>query len=42
MTSFGRALGGVTNLVFRVKVAIASPDGRVKPNMPADAVIATD
>jgi membrane fusion protein YbhG len=30
------------NLVFRVKVAIANPDGRLKPGMPADAVIATD
>ena len=29
-------------LVFRVKVAIANPDGRLKPGMPADAVIATD
>jgi HlyD family secretion protein len=30
------------NLVFRVKVAIANPDGRLKPGMPADAVIATE
>jgi hypothetical protein len=30
------------NLVFRVRVAIANPDGRLKPGMPADAVIATD
>ena len=30
------------NLVFRVKIAIANPDGRLKPGMPADAVIATD
>jgi HlyD family secretion protein len=30
------------NLVFRVKVAIANPDGRLKPGMPADALIATD
>jgi HlyD family secretion protein len=30
------------NLVFRVKVSIANPDGRLKPGMPADAVIATD
>jgi HlyD family secretion protein len=30
------------NLVFRVRVAIASPDGRLKPGMPADAVIVTD
>ena len=29
-------------LVFRVKVTIANPDGRLKPGMPADAVIATD
>src|SRR5262245_31663269 len=29
------------NLVFRVKIAIASPDGRLKPGMPADAVLAT-
>jgi HlyD family secretion protein len=29
-------------LVFRVKVAIANPDGRLKPGMPADAVIAID
>jgi HlyD family secretion protein len=30
------------NLVFRLKIAIANPDGRLKPGMPADAVIATD
>jgi HlyD family secretion protein len=30
------------NLVFRVRIAIANPDGRLKPGMPADAVIATD
>jgi membrane fusion protein YbhG len=30
------------NLVFRVKVAITNPDGRLKPGMPADAVIATE
>jgi len=30
------------NLVFRVKVAIGNPDGRLKPGMPADAVIAAD
>ena len=30
------------NLVFRVKVAIVNPDGRLKPGMPADAVIATE
>ena len=30
------------NLVFRVKIAIANPDGRLKPGMRADAVIATD
>jgi HlyD family secretion protein len=29
------------NLVFRIKIAITSPDGRLKPGMPADAVIAT-
>jgi len=29
-------------LVFRVKVTIANPDGRLKPGMPADAVIATE
>lgn len=27
------------NLVFRIKIAIPSPDGRLKPGMPADAVI---
>ena len=30
------------NLVFRVKVTIANPDGRLKPGMPADAAIATE
>jgi HlyD family secretion protein len=30
------------NLVFRVRITVASPDGRLKPGMPADAVIATD
>jgi HlyD family secretion protein len=30
------------NLVFRVKIAVASADGRLKPGMPADAVIAVD
>jgi HlyD family secretion protein len=30
------------NLVFRVKITVANPDGRLKPGMPADAVIATD
>ncbi|MBI3456325.1 MAG: efflux RND transporter periplasmic adaptor subunit, partial [Candidatus Rokubacteria bacterium] len=30
------------NLVFRVKVSIVNPDGRLKPGMPADAVLATD
>jgi HlyD family secretion protein len=30
------------NLVFRVKIAVVSPDGRLLPGMPADAVIATD
>jgi HlyD family secretion protein len=30
------------NLVFRVRIAIANPDGRLKPGMPADAVIAAD
>jgi HlyD family secretion protein len=30
------------NLVFRLKIAIANPDGRLKPGMPADAVIATE
>ncbi len=30
------------NLVFRLKIAIANPDGRLKPGMPADAAIATD
>ena len=30
------------NLVFRVKVAIANPDGRLKPGMPADAVLSTE
>lgn len=30
------------NLVFRVKIAVANPDGRLKPGMPADAVIVTD
>ena len=30
------------NLVFRVKIAIANPDGWLKPGMSADAVIATD
>ena len=29
------------NLVFRVKIAITNPDGRLKPGMPADAVLAT-
>jgi len=28
--------------VFRLKIAIANPDGRLKPGMPTDAVIATD
>jgi HlyD family secretion protein len=28
------------NLVFRVKIGVVSPDGRLKPGMPADAVIA--
>jgi HlyD family secretion protein len=28
------------NLVFRIKIAIPSSDGRLKPGMPADAVIA--
>jgi HlyD family secretion protein len=28
------------NLVFRIKITVASPDGRLKPGMPADAVIA--
>ncbi len=28
------------NLVFRTKVSIVNPDGRLKPGMPADAVIA--
>jgi HlyD family secretion protein len=30
------------NLVFRVKIAVASAEGRLKPGMPADAVIAVD
>jgi membrane fusion protein YbhG len=30
------------NLVFRVKVSVSNPDGRLKPGMPADAVIVTD
>jgi len=30
------------NLVFRVKIAVASADGRLKPGMPADAVIAVE
>jgi hypothetical protein len=30
------------NLVFRVKIGVSSPDGRLKPGMPADAVIVTD
>jgi hypothetical protein len=38
MSPFSRGL----NLVFRVKIAIANPDGRLKPGMPGDAVIATD
>lgn len=29
-------------LVFRVKITIENPDGRLKPGMPADAVVATD
>ena len=28
--------------MFRLKIAIANPDGRLKPGMPADAVIATE
>jgi HlyD family secretion protein len=30
------------NLVFRVKITVTNPDGRLKPGMPADAVIAAD
>lgn len=30
------------NLVFRVKIGVANPDGRLKPGMPADAVIAVE
>jgi HlyD family secretion protein len=30
------------NLVFRIKIGVSSADGRLKPGMPADAVIATD
>jgi HlyD family secretion protein len=30
------------NLVFRVKITVANSDGRLKPGMPADAVIAID
>ncbi|HEV8311056.1 MAG TPA: efflux RND transporter periplasmic adaptor subunit [Methylomirabilota bacterium] len=30
------------NLVFRVKITVANPDGRLKPGMPADAVILVD
>lgn len=30
------------NLVFRVKIAVVNPDGRLKPGMPADAVIVTE
>jgi multidrug resistance efflux pump len=29
------------NLVFRVKIVILEPDGRLKPGMPADAVLVT-
>lgn len=30
------------SLVFRLKIGVSNPDGRLKPGMPADAVIATD
>jgi len=30
------------NLVFRVKIGVTSPDERLKPGMPADAVIVTE
>jgi HlyD family secretion protein len=30
------------NLVFRVKISVTNPDGRLKPGMPADAVLVTD
>jgi HlyD family secretion protein len=30
------------NLVFRVKLGVANPDGRLKPGMPGDAVLVTE